>query len=63
MWLASALQKLEAGNRQIPMDVNPAFNAMYISEPSNAMRRVAGMFNTHPPLEARLMNLIGRESL
>ncbi len=63
MWLASALQKLDNANRRIPMDVNPAFNAMYISEPTNAMQKVAGLFNTHPPLEARLMNLIGRESL
>jgi Zn-dependent protease with chaperone function len=44
------------------MDVNPAFNSMFIAEPLNAMRTMANLFQTHPPLEARLMNLIGRES-
>ena len=63
MPLASALEKLEAGNQQIPLNVNPAFNAMFISEPSNSMDFLAGLFRTHPPLEARLRNLIGREHI
>jgi heat shock protein HtpX len=63
MWLASALQKLERGNQQIPTDVNPAFNAMFISEPKNLGSSIAGLFRTHPTLEARLENLIGRESV
>jgi heat shock protein HtpX len=62
-WLASALEKLESANQQIPTDVSPAFNAMFISEPRNVMSSMAGLFRSHPPLEARLMNLIGRESL
>jgi heat shock protein HtpX len=63
MWLASALTKLEAGNEQIPMNVSPAFNAMFISEPLNAMDRMANLFRTHPTLQERLQNLIGRDSL
>jgi heat shock protein HtpX len=63
MWLASALEKLEAASKQAPLDVNPAFNAMLIIEPLNAMKSVAGLFQTHPSLEARLQNLIGRTSL
>jgi len=62
MPLATALEKIEAASRQIPLDVNPAFNSMFIAEPRNAMGMIVGMFQTHPPLEARLMNLIGRES-
>jgi len=62
MPLASALEKIHAASQRIPMDVNPAFNSMFIAEPLNAMRTMANLFQTHPPLEARLMNLIGRES-
>jgi heat shock protein HtpX len=62
MWLATALEKIHFANQRIPMHVNPAFNSMYIAEPSNAMASIAEMFQTHPPLEARLMNLIGRPS-
>jgi len=62
MYLASALEKIHAYAHQIPMQVNPAFNSMFIAEPRNAMQSIAGLFRTHPPLEKRLMNLIGRES-
>ncbi|MGD1275773.1 MAG: zinc metalloprotease HtpX [Tepidisphaeraceae bacterium] len=62
MWLATALEKIHYANQRIPMDVNPAFNSMYIAEPLNAIGAVGGLFQTHPPLEARLMNLIGRPS-
>jgi len=61
MYLATALERLESANRQIPTDVNPAFNAMFISEPLNPMAAMARLFRSHPPLEARLVNLIGRE--
>ena len=63
MYLATALEKIHAGSRAIPMDVNPAFNSLFIAEPLNAMGRgIANLFATHPPLEKRLVNLIGRES-
>ena len=60
MALATALEKIHAASQQIPLNVNPAFNSMFIAEPLNAMETVTGLFQTHPPLEARLMNLIGR---
>jgi heat shock protein HtpX len=63
MYLATALEKIETQARQIPMNVNPSFNSMFIIEPKNVARTVAGLFQTHPPLEARLMNLIGRPSI
>ena len=62
MYLASALEKIHAYAHQIPMNVNPAFNSMMIAEPRNVMGSVAGLFQTHPPLEKRLVNLIGRET-
>ena len=63
MYLATALEKIHAGNRQIPLDVNPAFNSLFIAEPMAAMGGgIANLFSTHPPLEKRLVNLIGRES-
>ncbi|MGD0140624.1 MAG: M48 family metalloprotease [Tepidisphaeraceae bacterium] len=62
MFLATALEKIHYANRQIPMNVNPAFNGMYIAEPLNTMGSVAELFQSHPPLEKRLVNLIGRES-
>lgn len=62
MALATALEKIHLASRQIPLDINPAFNSMFIAEPLNAMERVTNLFQTHPPLEARLTNLIGRPS-
>jgi heat shock protein HtpX len=63
MYLATALEKIHHGAQQIPMDVNPAFNSLFIAEPLSAMGRgIANLFSTHPPLEKRLVNLIGRES-
>lgn len=62
MYLATALEKIHFGNQKIPMNVNPAFNSMYIAEPRNTMGSIAELFQSHPPLEKRLTNLIGRES-
>ncbi len=62
MYLATALEKIHFANQRIPMNVNPAFNSMYIAEPKNSMGTIAELFQSHPPLEKRLVNLIGRES-
>ncbi len=59
--LATALEKINTYAHRIPLDVNPAFNAMFIIEPVNVMRSIGELFQTHPPVEERLMNLIGRE--
>lgn len=61
MNLATALEKIHYGASRIPMDVNPAFNALMIAEPRSLGDRMANLFSTHPRLEDRLMNLIGRE--
>jgi heat shock protein HtpX len=61
MALATALEKIHAVGRRVPMDVNPAFNSLFISEPVNAVgRSMANLFSTHPPMEKRIANLIGR---
>jgi heat shock protein HtpX len=63
MVLATALEKIHDAGRRIPLDVNPAFNSLFIAEPLNRLAGgIANLFSTHPPLEKRLMNLIGRES-
>ena len=51
-YLASALQKIHAGNARIPMDVNPAFNALMIAEPTNVMGRIANLCVQSPVVGA-----------
>lgn len=62
MPLATALEKIHASAHQVPLPVNPAMNGMFIAEPFNGLERAMNLFQTHPPLEARLRNLIGRET-
>lgn len=57
--LASALRKIEAYGKQIPMDANPATAHMFIMKPFN-MRGMFSMFSTHPPTEQRIAALLGR---
>jgi len=63
MYLASALEKIHHGAERIPMDSPQPLNALMIAEPRNRVEQFASLFQTHPPLEARLMNLIGRETV
>lgn len=63
MHLATALEKIHAAAHQVPLEAPPAMNALMIAEPLNAFGGgMAGLFSTHPPLEKRLRNLIGRET-
>jgi heat shock protein HtpX len=62
MHLATALEKIHAYSHQIPMNVNPAYNSLFIAEPLNFHRQMANLFSTHPPMEQRIQNLIGRPS-
>jgi heat shock protein HtpX len=54
--LASALAKLEAGSKQIPMDVNPAASHLFIVNPLSG-QLIAGLFSTHPPIQERIKRL------
>lgn len=60
MDLATALEKIHAYAHQIPMQVNPAYNSLFIAEPRNVLRQAANLFSTHPPVESRIQSLIGR---
>jgi len=55
--LISALEKLGAYNKKIPMDVSPATSSLYIVKPLSAGQVFMGMFSTHPPLEDRIAAL------
>ncbi|HHI97722.1 MAG TPA: zinc metalloprotease HtpX [Thermodesulfatator atlanticus] len=55
--LARALEKLEAWNRKLPMQVNPAQAQMFIVNPLKG-RGLAHLFSTHPPIEDRIRRLV-----
>lgn len=60
--LASALEKLQRGAQEVPMDANPATAHMFIVNPlrGGGLRK---LFSTHPPTEervARLHEMIGK---
>ncbi len=59
MGLVSALRKIEAGARSIPMDANPATAHMFIMKPFS-LQGIGSMFSTHPPTEARIEALLNR---
>ena len=55
--LVSALQKLEAASKAVPLDANPATAHMFIIKPFSASR-LQSLFHTHPPTEARVEALL-----
>ncbi len=53
--LISALEKLGAYNKRIPMtNVSPASAPLYIVTPLSAQGALSGLFSTHPPLAERI---------
>jgi len=52
--LIRALQKLEAYNQKIPMQISQPTAALCIVAPLQARRMLAGLFSTHPPLDDRI---------
>ncbi len=62
--LARALEKLDAGTRQIPMEVNPSTAQLFIADPLKAfggrkggMGALSRLFSTHPPIPERVERL------
>ncbi len=55
--LISALEKLGAYNKKIPMDVSPATASLFIVAPLSAGRVFLNLFSTHPPLKDRIATL------
>ena len=60
--LASALEKLGAYSRQIPMQAEPATAHMFITNPL-AGRNFTNLFSTHPPIEERVARLRGTKAV
>jgi heat shock protein HtpX len=52
--LISALEKLGAYNKRIPMDVSPTTASLFIVAPLTAGQIMSGLFSTHPPLGERI---------
>jgi len=55
--LISALEKLGAYNKRIPMDVPPTTSALMIVQPLAAGEVFSSLFSTHPPLSERIAAL------
>jgi heat shock protein HtpX len=54
--LADALERLEAGAKAMPMQVNSAAEPLYIVKPFSG-RGLQSLFSTHPPIEERVRRL------
>ncbi|GIV57511.1 MAG: protease HtpX [Rhodothermaceae bacterium] len=60
--LASALNRLQHGAEQLPMDANPATAHLFIVNPfAGAMSGLRNLFSTHPPTEERIRRLLEME--
>src|SRR5689334_15554740 len=55
--LVSALTKIDAASKSIPMDANPATAHMFIIKPFSA-QSLFGLFSTHPPTAERIKALL-----
>src|ERR1700722_1521051 len=52
--LISALEKLGAYNKKIPMDISQSTSALCIVQPLTAREMFSNLFSTHPPLSERI---------
>jgi len=57
--LASALQKLDAYSRRVPMQASPSTAHLFIIQPLLGVN-VGSLFSTHPPIAKRIERLTGR---
>ena len=55
--LASALRKLDAYSKRIPMESGPATSHLFIVMPM--MGGLGKLFSTHPPIDQRIARLVG----
>lgn len=58
--LASALQKLDAYSRRLPMQASPSTAHLFIVAPFLGGAGFANLFSTHPPMASRIERLTGR---
>jgi heat shock protein HtpX len=57
--LASALQKLDAYSRRMPMQATPSTAHLFIIQPLLGVN-FGNLFSTHPPIAKRIERLTGR---
>lgn len=57
--LASALRKLDAYSRRVPMTASPSTAHLFIIQPLLGMN-FGNLFSTHPPIDKRIERLTGR---
>jgi heat shock protein HtpX len=58
--LASALQKLDAYSRRLPMQASPSTAHLFIVAPFLISTSLTNLFSTHPPMARRIERLTGR---
>ncbi|HTW44251.1 MAG TPA: zinc metalloprotease HtpX [Acidobacteriaceae bacterium] len=61
--LASALEKLDAYSKRLPMAASATTAHLFIVAPVISAHDLAGLFSTHPPIPKRIERLIGRTSV
>ena len=61
--LASALEKLDAYSKRLPMAASPSNAHLFIVAPVISARDLSSLFSTHPPIPKRIERLIGRSSV
>jgi heat shock protein HtpX len=61
--LASALEKISAVSRQVPLVASPNSAHLFIVAPLLSGQTFASLFSTHPPIQERIKRLIGRPSV
>ena len=61
--LASALEKISAVSRQVPLMASPSSAHLFIIAPLLSGNMMMNLFSTHPPIQKRIERLIGRPSV
>ncbi len=61
--LASALEKISAVSRRVPLMASPSSAHLFIVAPLLSGETLASLFSTHPPIQKRIERLIGRPSV
>jgi len=61
--LASALEKISASSRKVPLLASPNSAHLFIVAPLLSGHTLASLFSTHPPIQQRIQRLIGRPSV
>jgi len=61
--LASALEKIDAYSKRVPMVASPSSAHLFIAQPFVGGAMFANLFSTHPPMAKRIERLIGRSSV